>query len=496
MQENPGTISTSDIETYSAFIGGEFCGSSSKATLPMVAPDIGEAFATIPRCSAADVARAVSCARTALTTQDWAKLSAGQRGALLFALADQLEEHADRLAHLEAKDTGKPLSQGRADIQAAIQYFRFYGGAADKVSGETLPIDPEYLALTLREPHGVVASIVPWNYPMQIFARVAGAALAMGNTLVVKPSEEACLSILKTARLAQRAGFPSGVLNIVTGLGEEAGAALSYSLDIDFITFTGSPEVGTLIQTAAARNHIGCTLELGGKSPQIVFEDADLSRALPIIKDCLLKNAGQTCSAGSRILVHHSIWEEVTEQLRSMFRNVVAGPHEADLDIGPLISQPQLDRVSAFCKQAQADGIPLIGEGTIAPNATQKGFYTTARIYGPVPREHPLAQDEVFGPVLAAIPFHDEADAISLANATPYGLVAGIWTRDIGRATRVAKAIRSGQVFINTYGAGGGIELPFGGVKQSGHGREKGFEALKEFSALKTIVIHQGDTAT
>ncbi|KZL28023.1 aldehyde dehydrogenase family protein [Pseudovibrio sp. Ad37] len=489
MTEFSATLNSQNLKKYRSIINGLQCDASSGETIDMICPSTGLPYATIPRCTASDVGKAVSSARTALTSKEWATLSAGQRGERLLRLAELISQNRDHLAELEARDTGKPLSQGYGDIDAAAQYFRFYGGAADKITGETLPIAVDYLAMTVREPHGVVASIVPWNYPMQIFARVAGAALAMGNTLVVKPSEDACLSVIETAKLAVEAGFPAGTLNILTGLGEEAGAALSYNPEVDFITFTGSPDVGAMIQSAAARNHIGCTLELGGKSPQIIFEDADLSKALPVIQDCILKNGGQTCSAGSRVLVHQSRWEETVDILRTAFRNTASGQYKDNLDLGPLINANQLRRVNAFCEQAEADGIPLIGEGTIAPDAPTEGYYTTAKVYGPVPTDHSLALDEVFGPVLSLIPFRTEEEAVRIANGTPYGLVAGIWTKDIARAARVAKAIRSGQVFVNTYGAGGGVELPFGGVKKSGHGREKGFEALKEFSVLKTIVV-------
>lgn len=489
MTEFSATLNSQNLKKYRSIINGLQCDASSGETIDMICPSTGLPYATIPRCTASDVGKAVSSARTALTSKEWASLSAGQRGERLLRLAELISQNRDHLAELEARDTGKPLSQGYGDIDAAAQYFRFYGGAADKITGETLPIAVDYLAMTVREPHGVVASIVPWNYPMQIFARVAGAALAMGNTLVVKPSEDACLSIIETANLAAEAGFPAGTLNVLTGLGEEAGAALSYNPEVDFITFTGSPDVGTLIQSAAARNHIGCTLELGGKSPQIIFEDADLNKALPVIQDFILKNGGQTCSAGSRVLVHQSRWEETVDTLRTAFRSTVSGQYKDNLDLGPLINASQLRRVIAFCEQAETDGIPLIGEGTIAPDAPTEGYYTTAKVYGPVPTDHSLALDEVFGPVLSLIPFRTEEEAVRIANGTPYGLVAGIWTKDIARATRVAKAIHSGQVFVNTYGAGGGVELPFGGVKKSGHGREKGFEALKEFSVLKTIVV-------
>src|SRR5581483_7082302 len=276
--------------------------------------------------------------------------------------------------------------------------------------------------------------------------------------------------------------------NVVTGLGEEAGAALASHPDINFLSFTGSPEVGTLVQQAAAQNHIGCVLELGGKSPQIVFEDADFDAAVPVVVNAIVQNGGQTCSAGSRVLIRRAAYDRFVSRIAERFARLRVGSHATDLDCGPLISAAQKKRVEGYVRQAKNEGVEVLAEGRVADGVPAGGYYVAPVLFGPVPRANRLACEEVFGPVLSVIPFEDEADAIRLANATDYGLVAGVWTRDGARQMRVAKAMRCGQVFVNGYGAGGGIELPFGGVKKSGHGREKGFQALLEFSVTKTIV--------
>ena len=355
-----------------------------------------------------------------------------------------------------------------------------------------LPYPAEYTVMTLRVPFGVTGHIVPWNYPSQIFGRSVGASLAAGNACVLKPPEDACLALLEIAHLAMEAGFPAGALNVVTGLGNEAGAALSAHPGIDHISFTGSPATGPAVAKAAADHHCPVTLELGGKSPQIVFADADIDAAVPVIVNAIVQNAGQTCSAGSRLLVERVAYEIVLAKVAEKFKALECGPGDRDYPVGPLVNARQHARVSALIGRAEADGLRFVARGTVAASAPKGGFYHAPILLADVPPMHPLAQEEIFGPVLVAMPFDTEAEAIALANATPYGLVAGVWTQDGGRQMRLARALHTGQVFINDYGAGGGVELPFGGVKKSGHGREKGLAGLLSFTTLKTIAIKHG----
>ena len=465
--------------------------SSSGRTLKMIDPSDGQPFDEIARGNADDIDLAVRAARRCYDTV-WSKLSGAERGRLLMRLSVKITEHAEELALIEQRDCGKPTKQARADAVALARYFEFYAGACDKLHGHTLPYQDGYSVWTWREPYGVVGNIIPWNYPMQIFGRSVGGALAAGNVCVVKPSEDACLSLLKVAQLATEAGFPAGAINIVTGYGHEVGDALARHGGIDHISFTGSPAVGTLIAQAAAQRHCPVTLELGGKSPQIVFADADLDAALPTIVNAIVQNAGQTCSAGSRLLVDDLIYENVLERLGHAFSNLRVGPAAMDLDVGPLIRQSQQQRVWDFLSDAQVAGIAMVAQGSVVDEAPESGFYQAPSLLRDVPMAHRLAQEEIFGPVLCAMKFNDEDHAIALANATKFGLVAGVWTQDGGRQMRMAKRVHSGQVFINNYGAGGGVELPFGGVKSSGYGREKGFEALYGFTTLKTVAIKHG----
>ena len=473
------------------FIANRWAPAAAGATLPMIDPSEGEPFAAIARSDAADIESAVHAARAAFEGP-WGAFAPAEKGRALSAIGRAIVEHADELAALEARDCGKPLKQARADVAACARYFEFYGGASDKIHGATIPFPREFSVLTWREPHGVTGHIIPWNYPLQIFGRSVGAALAAGNASVVKPAEDACLSLLRLAELARDAGLPDGALNIVTGLGREAGAALAANAGIDHLSFTGSPATGASVAQEAAKRHCPITLELGGKGPQIVFADADLDAALPMLVNAIVQNAGQTCSAGSRLLVERSRYEETLEKLGQRFAVLQVGPALADRDCGPLIRASQLERVKTFLEEAERDGIATVARGTIADDAPPRGYYVVPRLLRDVPAQSRIACEEVFGPVLVAMPFADEADAIRLANATGYGLVAGVWTRDGGRQLRLAHAIRSGQVFVNSYGAGGGIELPFGGVKHSGYGREKGFEALYGFTTLKTVVLRHG----
>ncbi|MES2976088.1 MAG: aldehyde dehydrogenase family protein [Pseudomonadota bacterium] len=465
--------------------------SSSGRTIPMIDPSDGQPFDEIQRSNADDIDAAVRAARQCHDAV-WSKLSAAERGRLLMRLSAKVAEHAEELSALEQRDCGKPTKQAKADATALARYFEFYAGACDKFHGETLPYQDGYSVLTWREPHGVTGHIVPWNYPMQIFGRCVGGALAAGNVCVVKPAEDACLSLLRVAQLAAEVGFPAGAINIVTGYGHEVGDALARHPGIDHISFTGSPNIGTLIQQVAAERHCPVTLELGGKSPQIVFADADIDAVIPVVINAIVQNAGQTCSAGSRLLVDQAIYEPLLERLGKAFENLRVGPATMDLDVGPLIRASQQQRVWDFLSDAQVANIPMVAQGQVVDEAPDTGYYQAPTLLRDVPVMHRLAQEEVFGPVLSAMSFRDEDHAVELANATRFGLVAGIWTRDGSRQFRMAKRVRSGQVFINNYGAGGGVELPFGGVKSSGYGREKGFEALYGFTTLKTVAIKHG----
>jgi aldehyde dehydrogenase (NAD+) len=479
---------TIPFDTTQVLIGGQWRAGGSGQVLPLLNPSDGSELARIARGTAADVDAAVAAARAALDGP-WGALTAAERGRVLLKMSAKVLERADGLARLEALDVGKPVKQGRADAVALARYLEFYGGAADKVMGETIPFANGYTALTLREPHGVTAHIVPWNYPMQIIGRSVGAALAMGNACVLKPAEEACLTALAFAHIAVECGLPAGALNVVPGLGEEAGAALSAHPGINHISFTGSVAVGALIQAAAAKNAVPVTLELGGKSPQLVFADADLDAALPFLVNAGIQNAGQTCSAASRILVERPVFDEVVRRMAERYRALKIGPALDDLDIGPVISARQREIVMGYLELVKSSGLKIAAETPMPASLPRGGYYVPPTLVAGVDAAHRIAQEEIFGPVQAVTAFDGEAEALRLANGTAYGLVAGVWARDGGRQLRVARKLHAGQVFINNYGAGGGIELPFGGVKHSGHGREKGFEALYGFSSLKTIAI-------
>ncbi|MHA1189752.1 MAG: aldehyde dehydrogenase family protein [Alphaproteobacteria bacterium] len=482
------------------FIGGNWQAASSGEILPVEDPSTGEIVGGLSRGGAQDVDAAVAAAQSALDGE-WGRLDAADRGRVLCAIGQAVAGQIDELAIMEARDVGKPLAQARADALALARYMEFYGGAADKIHGQTIPYRRGYTVFTLREPHGVTGHIIPWNYPMQILGRSVGAALAMGNACVLKPAEEACQTALAFAAIAHDCGLPAGAFNIVTGLGEEAGAALAGHGRVHHVSFTGSVAAGAAVQAAAGRNAVPVTLELGGKSPQIVFDDADLDRALPFLVNAGIQNAGQTCSAASRILIARARYDEVAERMAEQYRALVAGPALDDHDIGPLISARQKDLVSGFLDgvggqgdqdDPQSSAVEIVATGTLVEDAPSGGHYYPATLLAGMAPDHTLAQQEIFGPVQILLPFDDEAAAIALANNTEYGLVAGVWTRDGDRQFRMARALRAGQVYLNTYGAGGGVELPFGGRGKSGHGREKGFEALYGFSSLKTVASHHG----
>ena len=473
-----------DIDPSNCFIAGAWVKPLSGQTLPLINPSDGSSLCEIARGQSGDIDAAVAAADTALSGA-WGKATAADRGRMLAKIGRAVLEHVDKLAQLEAMDVGKPLKQARADVLALARYMEFYGGAADKVHGETIPYLDGYTVYTLREPHGVTGHIIPWNYPMQIIGRSVGAALAMGNACVLKPAEEACLTALAFAEIARQAGLPDGALNVVPGLGAEAGAALSAHKGVHHISFTGSVGVGKLIQQTAGANVVPVTLELGGKSPQVVFDDANIEAALPFLVNAGIQNAGQTCSASSRIIVQRGVYDQVVTAMSARYAQLQTGPAMSDLDVGPLVSLRQKEIVEGFLAKGQ--DLKIVGQGQIVNDAPSGGAYVAPTLFADVSPDHTLAQDEIFGPVQVIIPFEDEAEAIAIANGTDFGLVASCWTENGARQMRMARALRAGQVFINNYGAGGGVELPFGGTGLSGHGREKGFEALYGFSVLKTV---------
>jgi aldehyde dehydrogenase (NAD+)/betaine-aldehyde dehydrogenase len=435
----------------------------------------------------AEIDEAVAAARNA--SDGWRRTSARDRALHLRRVGQKLAEHADELALLESQDTGKPLSQARADGEVAVRYFEYYSNALETFYGEELPSLLDVVAFTRNVPFGVTGHIIPWNYPMQIACRTIAPAIAVGNCAVVKPAEEAPLTVVRLAQLAADAGLPDGVLNVVPGLGTEAGAALAAHRHIDHLSFTGSVPVGSIVAKAAAENVVPVALELGGKSPNIVLADADLNSALPMIARSMLQNAGQTCSAGSRLLVHEAVHAEVVEGLVQLLRGIRIGAGPTDPDLGPLISARQLNRVIEMVEQARHSSTLRLGAAEPFTTQDGGGYYFGPTVFDHVDPQSPIAQDEVFGPVVAVTPFSDLDEAADLANGTDYALIAAVWTTNVNSALRLAEDIQAGQVYVNTYGAGGGVELPFGGFKKSGYGREKGLEALRAFCQTKTTVI-------
>ena len=482
------------METLPSLINGESV--TTGDTIDVLNPSTGELLAVVTACGAAEIDRAVKSARTTYD-EEWSTWSAADRGAVLRRLGGLIRENLDELARLESLDTGKPLAQARSDVSVASRYFEFFGGIVEGFSSEYLGAAPDQVSFTINEPHGVVGHIVPWNYPIQVAARTVAPALAAGNCSVLKPAEETPLTALRLGQLALDAGLPAGVLNIVVGLGETAGAALASHAGVDFLSFTGSVEVGVQVAAAAAARVSPVALELGGKSPHVVFADADLDRAVPVIANSILQNAGQTCSAGSRLVVERSIHGELVRRLEVRFRDVKLGVGVDDPDLGPLVNAAQLDRVKGFVGEGREVGRLVCGGGIPQDPPHEGGFYFEPTIIDDVPLDARIANEEVFGPVLAVMEFGDGevADALRIANATEYGLIAAVWTRDIDRALWLAKRIRAGQVFVNAYGVGGGIELPFGGFGKSGYGREKGTDGLRAYTRSKTVAVRVGEPA-
>jgi aldehyde dehydrogenase (NAD+) len=465
-------------------IDGEWVPARAKEKLDVVDPASRAPFTSVARADAGDVADAVAAARRAFP--GWAATNPSERGAVLRRWAELIMTHVEELAATEARDVGKPLSAGRMNIYIAQGIIDYFAGAADKLTGVTLPTrTPDYLGYTIPEPYGVCAVVIPWNVPAVLTAANVAPALAAGNTVVLKPSELAPLAPFALAELARQAGFPPGVLNVIAGLGPEAGAALTSHPDVDHISFVGSTATGRSIMAAAAANLVPVKLELGGKSPNVLFADADLDAALPAIVWGITENAGQNCYAGSRLVVEASIQAEVVERLATLMSSVRLGPWDGDADMGPLVTEAQFRRVCSYLDAGRAEGARAVTGGAPAGD----GWYVQPTVYDQVDPAMRILREEIFGPVLAVQPFTGTEEAVALMNETDFGLLACIWTNDVSRALRVAKQARVGQVAVNQFHDAGVIGFPFNMQKDSGFSRGGGYGALREYTQEKAVAV-------
>ncbi|CAH2714947.1 Phenylacetaldehyde dehydrogenase [Neobacillus rhizosphaerae] len=470
------------------FIDGKFIPAVSGKTFETINPATEEVLALVSEAQEEDVHLAVDAARRAFEKGRWPELSAAERARLIYKLADLIEENKEELAQLEALDNGKPYQVALADdIPATVEQFRYYAGWATKILGQTVPISKDYLNYTRHEPVGVVGQIIPWNFPLTMASWKMGAALATGCTIVLKPAEQTPLSLLYTAQLFLEAGFPDGVVNFVPGFGQTAGAAIVNHHDVDKVAFTGSTVTGKYIMRQAAETIKNITLELGGKSPNIILEDADVEEAIIGAFNGIMYNHGQNCSAGSRVFVHRKHYEHVIEKLAKLANKVKLGPGmDKESDMGPLVSKRQLERVLDYIEKGKAEGARLAAGGE---KALDKGYYVQPTVFADVTDEMVIAKEEIFGPVVVVLPFDTVEEVIERANNSAFGLAAGVWTKDIKTALKVSNKLKAGTVWINDYN----LEDPaaaFGGYKQSGIGREMGSYALDNYTEVKSVWVN------
>ncbi|TCT03551.1 aldehyde dehydrogenase [Aquabacter spiritensis] len=484
-----------NLKTYQLYIDGRWVTPEAGETFPTYNPYNRQPWALIAQAGPSDVAAAVAAARRCFETT-WRHVSGLERGRLLLRLAELLEENAERFGRLESTDNGKVIRETRSQMPFSARIYRFYAGFADKIFGQVIPLDQRNVFdYASYEPLGVVGLITAWNSPMALLANKLPAALAAGNCVVVKPSEHASVTTLEFASLVEQAGFPPGVFNVVTGDGR-TGAALVEGGGIDKISFTGSGHTGRKIAAAAGRNLVPVIMELGGKSPNMVFADADLDKAVVGALAGIFAATGQTCIAGSRLLVQRPVYREMVERLAARAGQIRLGnPLDMATEMGTAANQPQFDMILGFIAAAKADGASLVAGGEAAREGDlADGLFVKPTIFADVRNDMRIAQEEVFGPVLSIIPFDEEEEAVAIGNDTRYGLASGIWTRDLNRALRVSRAIRSGMVWVNTYRASA-AQTPFGGVKESGYGRERGEAGLYEFVRTKNVMIDFSDEA-
>ena len=476
------------IRATKLLINNRWVDSESGKTFPTINPTTGAEICQISEADSGDVEKAVRAARAAFDRGPWRRMSAAERGKLLYRLADLIEKNADELATLEALDNGKPATVARAaDLPLTIACYRYYAGWADKIQGKTIPIAGDYFCYTRHEPVGVVGQIIPWNFPLLMQAWKLGPALATGNTVVLKPAEQTPLTALRVGDLLLEAGFPEGVVNILPGYGPTAGAAIARHMDVDKIAFTGSTEVGHLVMEAAAQSNLKrVTLELGGKSPNIVFADADMEQAIEGAHFALFFNQGQCCCAGSRLFVEESCYDEFVEKsVARAKRRVVGDPFDAKTEQGPQVDQAQFDKVMSYIDSGKQQGASLLCGGS---RVGDKGYFIEPTVFSKVEDDMKIGQEEIFGPVMSILKFKNLDEVVDRANTTLYGLAAAVWTRDIGKAHAIANGVRAGTVWVNCYDVFDAA-APFGGFKQSGIGRELGEYGLQQYSEIKTVTV-------